>query len=69
MMGGHGMMGGQGMMGGMMGCPMMGSTDAGMTGSPVDPKVAGRLMQLRGEMMRLMADSMIQRGKQLEAGK
>jgi len=34
-----------------------------------DPKLMGRMMELQGEMMRLMSDAMTQRGKELQKGK
>jgi hypothetical protein len=34
-----------------------------------DPKLMGRMMELQGEIMRLMSDAMIQRGKELQKGK
>jgi hypothetical protein len=79
MMGG-GMMGpGMGMGGAMGGtsCPMMGMM-GGMTdpsgmgmmgGGQMDPKVMARMLQLRGEMLKVMGDSLVQRGKAMETGK
>lgn len=60
---GHGMMG-QGM--GMM-CPMM-NAGAGTMGS-VDPKTMGRMLQLRGEMLRAMGEVLLKHGKAMEEGK
>jgi hypothetical protein len=34
-----------------------------------DPKLRGRMMELQGEMLRLMSDAMIQQGKELQKGK
>jgi hypothetical protein len=65
------------MMGGMM-CPMMGSGmgmgmmgggGMGMMASPSDPKMLGRMLQMRADMMRAMADVMAKHGKALEEGK
>jgi len=65
-----GMMGGMGMCGGM--CPMMGGTmggGMGMMGGQADAKTQGRMLQMRGEMMKAMGDVLIKHGKALEAGK
>lgn len=72
---GRGMMG-QGMMGhGMMGmmCPMMammldpaGTASAG--GQPMDPKAVGRLLQLRGDMLKAMGEVLLKHGKAMEEG-
>jgi hypothetical protein len=51
------------MMGGMMGGGM------GTMGGPTDAKTQGRMLQLRGEMMKAMGDVLIKHGKALEAGK
>jgi hypothetical protein len=83
MPGGMGGMMGPGMMGGGMpgmGCPMMnmmagmmdlsGTGAMGMMGgAQMDPKTMARMLQLRGEMLRLIGDNLIQRGKAMEAGK
>ena len=65
-----GMMGGGMNMGGMggigMGC--MGGMGA-MQMMQKDPKLMGRMMELQGEMTRLMSDAMTQRGKELQKGK
>ncbi len=45
---------GGGMMPGMM-CPMM-MGGMGMMGSSADPKLMGRMLQMRGEMMKAMGD-------------
>jgi hypothetical protein len=58
-MGGGGGVGGMGCMGGMGMMQMM----------QKDPKLMGRMMELQGEMMRLMSDAMIQRGKELQKSK
>ena len=66
-MGGAGGMGGTGGMGGMgMGC--MGGMGM-MQMMQKDPKLMGRMMELQGEMMRLMSDAMVQHGKELQKGK
>jgi hypothetical protein len=65
-----------GMMGGMM-CPMMGSGmgmgmmggGTGMMAGPSDPKMLGRMLQMRADMMRAMADVLAKHGKALEEGK
>jgi hypothetical protein len=54
------MMGGQGDMSGM---PMMG----GM-GSSQDPKMMGRMLQMRGEMLKAMGDIMLKHGKEMAEG-
>lgn len=66
-----GMMG-QGQMPMMM-CPMMG--DLGMTGGPMigmggnqDPKAMGRLLEMRGEMMKAMGDILQKHGKAMQQG-
>lgn len=51
----------QGMMGMM--CPMM------MGGGQMDPKVMGRMLQIRGEMLRAMGDILAKHGKLIEEGK
>jgi hypothetical protein len=73
----HGMgreMMGQGLMGhrpmGMM-CPMMAMmmdpTSAGMMGGQqVDPKVVGRVLQLRGDMLKAIGDVLLKYGKAME---
>jgi hypothetical protein len=58
------MRGGMGTMQGMMGGPMM-----GMMGGSQDPKIVGRMLQMRAEMMRAMADIMARHGKALEEAK
>jgi hypothetical protein len=62
----HGMMG-QGM---GMACPMMGMgmMGAGMMGGG-DPKSMGRMLQLRGEMLRAMGEVLVKHGKAMEEGK
>jgi hypothetical protein len=65
-----------GMMGGMM-CPMMApgmgmgmmGGSMGMMGGAPDPKTLGRMLQMRADMMRAMADVMGKYGKALEEGK
>jgi hypothetical protein len=77
---GPGMMGGGMGMGGAMGgtsCPMMGmmggmmdpSGMGMMGGGQMDPKTMARMLQLRGEMLKVMGDSLVQRGKAMETGK
>jgi hypothetical protein len=65
---------GQGMMGhhlmGMM-CPMMAllmdPTSVGMMGGQrVDPKAAGRALQLRGDMLKAVGDVLLKYGKAME---
>jgi hypothetical protein len=65
MMGGGGMMGG-----GMMGSGMMGSGTMGMPmmGGSTDPKTMGRMLQMRGEMMKAIGDIMMKHGKAMESG-
>lgn len=76
---------GTGMMGqGMMMCPMMhqmmnqmmmgGQMGSGgmmgmMGGGPTDPKTMGRMLQMRGEMLKAGGDILLKYGKQLEEGK
>jgi hypothetical protein len=68
-----GMMG-QGMMGhGMMRmmCPMMAMmmdpTGTGMMGrQPADPKAVGRLLQLRGDMLKAVGEVLLKYGKAME---
>jgi hypothetical protein len=84
MMGGGQMGPGMGMMGqGMMMCPMMhqmmnqmmmggqmGSGGMmGMMGGATDPKTMGRMLQMRGEMLKAGGDILLKYGKQLEEGK
>lgn len=64
-----GMMGQGGM--GMM-CPMMGGRGdmsgmpmMGVMGSSQDPKTMGRMLQMRGEMLRAMGDIMLKHGKEM----
>ncbi|MBI2467673.1 MAG: hypothetical protein HYV62_07615 [Candidatus Rokubacteria bacterium] len=61
------MMMGGGMMGGGMGMtPMMREM---MAGGRMDPKVMGRMLQLRGDMLKAMGDVLLKHGKLLEEGK
>ncbi|MGH7987072.1 MAG: hypothetical protein ACREQX_12400 [Candidatus Binataceae bacterium] len=53
---------GMGCMGGMGMMPMMPMMHK-------DPKLMGRMMELRGEMMQTMGNAMIQHGKELQKGK
>jgi hypothetical protein len=67
---GRGMMG-QGMMGLM--CPMMAvmmdPPGVGMMGGQQsDPKAVGRLLQLRGDMLKAMGDVLLKHGKAMEEG-
>jgi len=70
-----------GMMGGHMGhmemvCPMMGGgmgmmprmspMMGGRMGMGADPKTTGRMLQMRAEMMKAMADVMLKHGKAME---
>jgi hypothetical protein len=75
---GHGMMhGGMGQGGGMpmaMCAEMMGRRSGGGMGDLLaipnlsgDPKTAGRMLQMRGEMLRAIADVMTKHGKELAA--
>ena len=64
-----GMMGGGmcGMMGGgMMGGGMMGGMGQ-MMGAQADPKTLGRMLQMRGEVMKAVGDVLIKHGHALEA--
>lgn len=64
------MMGG-GMMGGrtpMMGGDLMGEGGMmGMMGGQADPKTMGRMLQMRGEIMKAVGDVLIKHGRALEA--
>jgi hypothetical protein len=70
---GHGMMG-RGMMGhGMMGvmCPMMAMmmdpSGMGMMGEQqIEPKMVGRMLQLRGDMLKAIGDVLLKHGKAME---
>jgi hypothetical protein len=67
---GRGMMG-QGMMGMM--CPMMAmmldpAGTASMGSQSMDPKAVGRLLQLRGDMLKAMGEILLKHGKTLEEG-
>ena len=64
---GGGMMGGGMMEGGMgMMCPMMGGMIGGMGGGMSDPKMMGRMMEMRGEMMMKMGEVMMKHGKMMQ---
>jgi hypothetical protein len=57
---------GRGMMGMM--CPMSGQMDpvgmmAMMSGSQTDPKTMGRMLELRGELLKAMGEVMIKHGQ------
>jgi hypothetical protein len=67
MMHGGGMAAG-GMMGpGMMGGGMMGGMMSGMDGQ-MDPKTRGRMLEMRGEIMKAVGDVLIKHGKAMAAG-
>jgi hypothetical protein len=59
---------GQGMMGMM--CPMMAMMDPSgmgmMGGQPMDPKTVGRMLQLRGDMLKAVGEVLYKHGKALE---
>ena len=64
---------GEGMQGGAMMCPMMGTGGMGMMGGMMggmsgDPKIMGRMMEMRGEMMMKMGEVMMKHGKQIQKG-
>ena len=70
-----GMMRGQGMGPGCM-CALHGPGEMGMSPMAMqeirrDPKLMGRLMELRGEMLRTVGEALIERGKRMQqdAGK
>jgi len=63
------MMGGGMGMGGMSGMMGMGMMPMMMQTMQKDPKLMGRVMELHGEMMRVMGEAMIKRGKELQQGK
>ena len=66
MMGGMcGMMGGMPMPGGGT-MPMMGGMMRGGGGGQMDPKTMGRMLQLRGEIMKAVGDVLIKHGKMLD---
>ncbi|HSF29267.1 MAG TPA: hypothetical protein VLK82_02170 [Candidatus Tectomicrobia bacterium] len=65
---GHGMMG-QGMMGMM--CPMMAmmmdpSGTGMMGGQQMEPKAVGRMLQLRGDMLKAIGEVLLKHGKAME---
>jgi hypothetical protein len=63
-----GMMGGGMPKTGMMGGDMMGGGGMmGMMGGQMDPKMMGRMLQMRGEIMKAVADVLIKHGKAMEA--
>lgn len=58
-----------------MGVPGMGMPAMGMMGMPMmmhmmarNPKLAGKMMQMRADMMRAIADVLTKYGKQMESG-
>lgn len=53
---------------GMMGMPMMGDHMAMMRMIARNPKMAGRMLQMRADMMRAVADVMTKYGKEMESG-
>lgn len=70
---GHGGMSGGTQGGGMMMCPMMGMGGMGMMGEMSggtggDPKMMGRMMEMRGEMMMKMGEVMLKHAKQIQKG-
>jgi hypothetical protein len=58
-----------GMMGGMQPGGMMGPGMMGMMMGFPDPKAMGRMLRMRGEMMKAMGDIMMKHGAELEQGK
>jgi hypothetical protein len=70
----HGGSGGGGMMGGgMMGRGMMGGMGMGDMMGPMmmgqgDPKTMGRMLEMRGEIMKAIGDVMMKHGKAMSAG-
>ena len=62
---------GAGMQGGGMMCPMTGTEEGmGMMGGMGgDPKTMGRMMEMRGEMMKAMGEIMMKHGAELEQQK
>lgn len=52
-------------------CPMMGMMGPGMMGmmAAQDPKTMGRMLKMRGEMMKAMGDVMMKHGAEMEQGK
>jgi hypothetical protein len=52
----------------MMGMPMMGDHMAMMRMISHNPKMAGRMLEMRADMMRAVADVMARYGKQMESG-
>src|SRR3990172_1354308 len=58
------------MMGGQVGGGQMGSGGMmGMMGGQMDPKTHGRMLQMRGEMLKAAGDILLKHGKMLEEGK
>ena len=53
---------------GMMGMPMMGDHMAMMRMIAHNPKMAGRMLEMRADMMRAIADVMTKYGKEMESG-
>jgi len=41
----------------------------GMMGGQTDPKTMGRMLQMRGEMLKAAGDILLKHGKMLEEGK
>lgn len=64
---GMGEMGQMGQMG-MMGMPMVQEHMEMMRMISKDPKMAGRMLEMRADMMRAIADVMTKYGKQMESG-
>jgi hypothetical protein len=52
----------------MMGMPMMGDHMAMMRMIADNPKMAGRMLEMRADMMRAIADVMTKYGKEMESG-
>jgi hypothetical protein len=53
---------------GMMGMPLMGDHMAMMHMISRNPKMAGRMLEMRADMMRALADVMTKYGKEMESG-
>jgi hypothetical protein len=53
---------------GMMGMSMMGDHMAMMRMISRNPKMAGRMLEMRADMMRAIADVMTKYGKEMESG-
>ncbi len=64
----HWMEGREGSEPGMMGMPMMGDHMAMMRMIAHNPKMVGRMLEMRADMMRAIADVMTKYGKEMESG-